>query len=508
MKISQLTHAPSLAKLRNERGVALVLCLLVLVIVLVIAVQLSYSVTIEERIAANSSSDDNVELVARGAFFHLVAQFVADDAGEIQVGDYELKDADTLAEPWMDPQTESSRKFSSTGEAVEDTNAFGGGGFGGGGFGNSGFGGGGGAGANISVSYTVVDLESRFNLNWLMVENENFKKHAEASLKRLIKRLGHPDEFYDALKTFVTGEGDTNDPNAPNNTTNNNNNSVNNAPAATVGENEVQPIPPRQLLSIDELWDIEYEGIEEILTAKDEAGNEVEGKKPLLDYLTVWNTAAINFNTADPELIVCWFPNQDKKKNNPTKFNDATRIKAAKEVILARLHLEGDENFDTPEEDQANADPNADANTDTNNDTNNDTNTDPDNPDAAQTTENEASQWIGKGPLKNHADIAKLNTLKFIYSEQSGKGPPKARGGAAAATNTGANGELSPGAPTLKNWYDAVAFRSRLYKITVTATQGANPAKVFEAIVFRGQSNTESGPVVESQVLQWREVTQ
>ncbi|MDF1665373.1 MAG: type II secretion system protein GspK [Planctomycetota bacterium] len=390
--------------------------------------------------------------------------------------------------PSPDPQTESSLKFGSAGEANDDSGSFGG--FADNANNNS-------ANANVSVTYKVVDLESRFNLNWLMCENEAFKKHAESSLKRLIKRLGHPDEFYDALITFVTGEGETEDPNAASSSTDTP--SVNDTPAAAVGEDALQPIPPRQLLSLDELWDIEFDGIEEILTATDEAGAEVEGKKPLLDYLTVWNTAAINFNTADPEILVCWWPDKDKKKTNPQKFNDATRIKATKEVILARLHLEGDENFDVAEEETV-TDPNA----------NTETETDTENTDENQTSaegESEASEWVGKGPLKSHTDIAKLGTLKFIYSEQSGKGPAKARGAAAGAT-TGSTGELSPGAATLKNWYDAVTFKSRLYKITVTATQGSNPAKIFEAIIFRGQSDAEAGPIVESQVLQWREVSQ
>ncbi|MDF1665374.1 MAG: hypothetical protein P1V97_26670, partial [Planctomycetota bacterium] len=93
------TRMPHLVKADKERGVALVICLLVLLILFVIAVQLSYSVSIEERIASNSSSDDNLELVARGAFYHINAQFIAHDAGEILVGEFELKGTGTLAGP-------------------------------------------------------------------------------------------------------------------------------------------------------------------------------------------------------------------------------------------------------------------------------------------------------------------------------------------------------------------------------------------------------------------------
>jgi hypothetical protein len=456
----------------GERGIALILCLLVLVIVLVIAMQLSYTVAVEERIAQNSSSDQNLGLAARGAFYHLIAQFKLDEAGEIIVGEYELKGADTLAEPWMDPAAKETLKFSTAGDSGDSS-----------------------AGGDVQISYEVVDLDGRFNLNWLTCENAAFKKHAEDSLKRLIKQLGHEDEeFFEAFKTFITGEGEEDDPNATEPTT------PADTTSSTVGETTEVPVPARQLTSLDELWDMEYEGIAEILTGKDENGTEVEGKKPLLDYLTVWNTAGINFNTADPLIIVCWWPNKDKKKNGAKTFNTATRIKAAKEVIVSRLHLEGDENFDVEEDETT--DPNATEDTEgTESDPNatdpNDTN-DSDNPDEVA-----ASEWIGKGPLKNHTDIAKLATLKFIYSEQSGKGPPRAKAGGAAATEV-----TVPGAASLKNWYDAVKFDSRLYRVTITTTQGDFPPKIFEAVVFRGRTESESGPVIKSRVLEWRERTE
>jgi hypothetical protein len=449
----------------KERGIALILCLLVLLIVLVIAVQFNYSVELEERIANNSSSDENLGLAARGAFYHLAAQFKADEAGEIQVGDYELKDADTLAEPWMDEKTTDSRKFSSDGDAGDSS------------------------GGGIQISYTVVDLGSRFNINWLMCENKVFKKHAEDSLKRLLKRLGHPDEFYDALKSFITGEGEEETEST-----------ASTEPATTATDTEGVVIAPRQLLSLDELWDIEFENIGQILTGKDENGEEVEDTKPLLDYLTVWNTAGLNYNTAVPELLASWWPAKDLKKTKPTNFTTAIRTKATKEIIRARLHLEGDEDFDVEEEEEA--DPDADA-ADPNSTENTDPNAPVDEEALGEGEEQAASEWIGKGPLKNYGDIAKQTTLKFIFSQQSGKGPPKTKPSAAAA---GSGGEVSPGAASLKNWYDAVTFKSRLYKVRITATQGGSPAKIFEAIIFRGETEAENRPAVESQVLEWRQV--
>lgn len=487
----------------SQRGMALILTLLVLTIVIVLTVQFQYSVTLEQRIVQNQASDEQLSLVARGAVLHIMEHFKADDRGEILFNEIELQNVDTHAEPYMDPQNTEARVVSGSAQTADTSSSFGNGGS----FGNTGsFGNNGsfdsGTGPSFNISYEVVDLDRRFNLNWLLVENEQFRKHAKDSLKRLVIRLGHPEDFADKLIEFLTGETadgqptDPNDPNATNNTTNNTNTNTNtttpttttNTATTTLEEGE---IPERRWLSINELFNIDHEGTNQALTGKDENGQDVEGIKPLLNFLTVWPTPGLNVNTAPPEILYAWLPNKDKKRPQATTFNARRRIQATKELIVYRLHVEGEENFETETTVQGQeGEGEGETTTETPPETEEET-TDPNDPNAEQP----GSSFVGTGPIRNFRDFAKPQSLKFIFSQTSGRGPTQTAGantGTSPGTNTNTNQSTGQtGLPNYQNWHEVLKFRSKLYKLTISVSQG-QISKVIEVIVYRGQSDVQA----------------
>lgn len=466
---------------RRESGVALVLTVLVLTIVLVVTAQIVLTVRTESLVVANQSQDQSLSLLAPGAVWHLDALFQADDAGELTVGEFDLTKADTRAEPFMDPLAINVRTF------------------------NSELG---------SVSYEVEDLERRFNLNWLVAQDEGFRKHAEGALSRLVVSLGHPPEFADALKQFIQGTDGTetddgqgqpgqgtplgqptnpSDPNAP-------------------GQLAEGQVPPRQLLSLDDLYDMEFEDLPRILTGTDENGELLTEVKPFFDFVTVRNTPGLNFNTAPGELLASWLPAKDKAQPNANDLKGPTRNKAAKELIGLRIHTLEEESFgvtpDSGETPPGEQDPQP-APEPT-----------PQDPDSEDDNPNQ-SEWIGKEPFTKLADIAKAPTLKNIFSSQDGKGPGAQGQPGGAGAGAGAGAQQTNQGP--KNWYDVLTFRSRLFKVTVRASSNDGQQKVFEAIVFRSVSQdgdsggagapqqpaasaaAQAGP--PTKVLEWRDIT-
>lgn len=476
------SNRPRLAGRPGERGVALILTLLVLTIVLVITVQFTYSVRLEERIVANQSNDQALALAARGAIWHLNAQLQADDQGEITVGEFELGEVDTNAEPYMDPQATAARQFSAQAGDGSTT---------------------------VQIDYLVEDLDRRFNLNWLYVENEGFREHAEAALKRLIVLLGHEAETADTFIEFLRGKAETDATGAAGGTT---------AGATTGGltgtntaGNTEDQVPPRVLLSLDELWEFELDTLQEFLLATDQNNEPVEGKKPVLDFLTVHDTPGLNVNTALPEVFAAWLPPRDQRRPQPQQLNNARRVKAAKELVTRRPHVEGEENFEATAtaEDGTATDGTTDPNDTTATDPTDTTTTDPTDPtgEPVDPTTVEGSDFIGEGPLNNARDIAKLPTLRFIFNAQAGQGPPRGGGGGGGAGAGAGAGAGTTGVANLRNWYDVLTFKSRVYRMSVNASGGAGVTRTFECILVRGQ-NIQDAPVIETTILEWREVLQ
>lgn len=424
----------------NDQGMALIMTLLVLSIVLVITIQFTYSVRLEERVVSIQGDDLRLSLAARGAIWHVAAQMAADDEGVFKSGEHELDKVDSYAEPYLDPEAKESRSFEASGEE----------------------------GAAIKISYAVEDLERRFNLNWLVAGSEDFQKHSKAALDRLIAQLGHPKELGEKLIEFVKSrqEGEQ-EP-------------TNGAPVVK-RSGEDDKVPPRALLSVDDLLELDFENIDLILDGTDEKGEPKEDVKPLKDFLCVWPTTGLNLNTALPEVILAWLPAKDQKKPKATELKGDPRIKATKELIKYRLHVEGDEEFETkaaPAEGEEAA---------------------PEGPAVPEPGGEEGksgSEWIGKGPFKAIKELAKVDGLKFIFNSKSGEGPPKLAGGGASG---GAGASSGP-----KNWYDVLTVTSRLYRVVITASAGEEAQKVLEAVIFRG--NTEGEAKFETAVLEWREV--
>lgn len=280
----------------REEGAALILTVIVLTILIVLVVQFAFSVNRETVIVRNTQDDAAMELAARGIKPWVEALFAEDRANGAPAGDI-----DTLADILFDPQAESARQLK-VGE--------------------------------VDLTFVAEDAERRFPLPWLASNDEKKAEWAKGVLIRLITKLeieGDAEAIADAIKAKIQALADA-AKSGP----------INGAPAPQPGAQPGQDaIQLRILLSVDQLLDepapaadpnaaapadpaqpptggaaATAGGIDRLTLFGQRADEEkgIEGKKGLAPYVTTWDTAGINLNTALPEVLFAILPEKDKTK--------------------------------------------------------------------------------------------------------------------------------------------------------------------------------------------------
>ena len=276
------SEPPAEPSAERESGAALILTIIVLTILIVLVVQFAFSVNRETIIVRNTQDDAALELASRGVVPWIRALCQEDRATGAPGGD-----VDTLADILFDPQAESARTLK-VGE--------------------------------VTLTFSAEDAERRFPLPWLASGDEKKAEWAKLVLKRLIEKLeieGDAEALSEAITSKVqalaeSGKGG----------------GVPTEPVA--GQEGIQT---RTLFAISQLLAAPAaapepgaepkpagepaaagDGVERIvlfgLPADEEKG--IEGKKGLAAYVTTWDTAGINLNTALPELLFAVLPEKDK----------------------------------------------------------------------------------------------------------------------------------------------------------------------------------------------------
>jgi hypothetical protein len=447
----------------REEGAALILTVIVLTILIVLVVQFAFSVNRETVIVRNTQDDAAMELAARGITPWIEALFAEDRANGAPGGDL-----DTLADLPFDPQAESARQIK-VGE--------------------------------VDLTFTAEDAERRFPLPWLASSDEKKAEWAKAVLIRLITKLeieGDAEAMADAIKDKIQTLADA-AKSGP----------INGAPApqpgAQPGEEGIQL---RVLLSIDQLLDepapaadpadpnasgqpaapptggaATQGGIDRLTLFGQKPDEEkgIEGKKGLAPYVTTWDTAGININTALPEVLFAILPEKDKTRPEPKNLWES-----ADEIVDAIREHRIDPDYAgsaTPSDDPAAA---------------------PSGGAAAGTGQQGASrQWSGsafeKGEELQNSEIHEKLGAIFTKPEgqaQGGQGN-QGDGALAPAPNTGgggggASGGAGQGEGEEEETYEfqkLLVVKSRIYFLRVDAEMSSDVKNSYRIVLTRSKKD-------------------
>ena len=297
------THQQPAQINERERGAALLLTLLVLAILVVLVVQFAFSVKVERAIVQNTEDDAALEFAARGALPILQALFKEDRANGEPAGDI-----DTLADILFDPEAETARSI----ELGE-----------------------------VTVEIEAEDAERRFPLPWLVREDR--QEWAKKALERLISKIGiegDPAGLAEQIVAEVQALSEQSQPLIS---------------QSQPGEAEVKP---RFLFGIDQLMAPDAAPGESAAPAPAPAPAE-EGAAPaaggagiprlvlygdpeadppvdgLAYYVTTWDVPALNLNTVLPEVLWAILPEKDKSKEPKNLWEKADEIVEA--VVQRRI---------------------------------------------------------------------------------------------------------------------------------------------------------------------------
>jgi type II secretory pathway component PulK len=260
---------------RRKRGFALILALLTLSILAVVVTQFSYSCKIENRIVQNGLDDEQLTVASRGAIAYVGALFRDDDKnGKTPQG------VDSLADCWNDPHLTELLQVK-----LGDT---------------------------ATLQLTIEDLDRRLSLDWFTKDDR--QAFMTTALKRLLDKLnpdGDHQKTADAIRDQVrkiaglAAVQDTNpaagqQPPPP---------QPQPQPQPNLPNGQAPP-PKRGILDIDQLLDIEVEGVD---MKKVIWGDPTQNppKVGIAQFVTCWCTDTINVNTAPGEVLYAILPNQN-----------------------------------------------------------------------------------------------------------------------------------------------------------------------------------------------------
>lgn len=295
----------------RESGAALILTIIVLTILIVLVVQFAFSVNRESIIVRNTQDDAALELASRGVVPWIRALCQEDRANGAPGGD-----VDTLGDILFDPGAEEARTVK-VGE--------------------------------VDLSFEAEDAERRFPLPWLASGDEKKAEWAKAVLERLIGHLGIEGDAAALTESIVAkiqalSEQSSQQAGTPGQQP---------APAsgdpATGGTAPAQDQPRRSLYAITQLLEAAApagqglpgqqpaqpsqppegeapaagDGVSRVvlfgIPGDEEKG--IEPVKGLAPYVTTWDTAGINLNTALPEVLWAMLPEKDKTRPEDQAIN-------------------------------------------------------------------------------------------------------------------------------------------------------------------------------------------
>jgi len=440
----------------REEGAALILTVIVLTILIVLVVQFAFSVNRESVIVRNTQDDAAMELAARGIKPWVEALFAEDRANGAPGGDI-----DTLADILFDPQAETARQIK-----VGD----------------------------VDLTFEAEDAERRLPLPWLASSDEKKAEWAKAVLIRLITKLeieGDAEGIADAIKAKIEALADA-AKSGP----------INGAPApqpgAQPGEGAIQL---RTLLSIDQLLDDPAPpaepGSDPAQPGSDPAGGAaaaaggidrltlfgqkpdeekgIEGKKGLAPYVTTWDTAGINLNTALPEVLFAILPEKDKTNPDPKNLWES-----ADEIVdaIRERRIDPDYAGSTAPDDGAPAAPGGGG--------------------AGASQQGASRQWSGT-PFEKaeelqsaeiHEKLAAIFTKPEGQAGQGGGGEnPDPNAGGGGGTPAGAGGAAEGEEEEGYKFQEALVTKSRIYFLRINAEMSSDVKNVYRVVLTRSKKD-------------------
>jgi len=255
----------------GERGIALVVVLLVLILCSILALEIKSTAVLHLRLATNKRNDFLMREAMRGQL-EIVKQVLLYDLKENQT--------ESLEDRWLDDRyTQLQDAPDPDAERDEDEPV---------------------SSMDIQLEARVEDEARKFNLNNLILEDEDLRKHWEEVFVRLVMLYredstqhalsrGEAEDLLKNVQEWMKRQGDD----------------LGLKPPVTAEENKVMVTPDELLLVKGFNRDMFYD-----LQPEDEDGEEIPG---LYRYLTLWSQGPVNLNTADAVVIKALFRDDDRR---------------------------------------------------------------------------------------------------------------------------------------------------------------------------------------------------